>query len=149
MNINRRRLLCRTLGLSASVAFGVSSAFAKASDVEAAIQAIADGASISEGKITLKTPELAENGYSVPVAVAVESPMTADSYVESVAIFADGNPQPDVITFNFTPESGEAFASTRLRLAKTQNVIAVAKMSDGTIFSDTRAVEVTIGGFGA
>jgi len=148
MNINRRQLLCGTLGLSASVVFGVSRAFARDSDVEAAIQAITEGASISDGKVTLKAPEIAENGYSVPVAVTVDSPMTADSYVESVAIFADGNPQPEVITFNFTPESGEAFASSRMRLAKTQNVIAIAKMNDGTIFSDTRAVEVAIGSNG-
>ena len=74
--------------------------------------------------------------------------MTEDSYVESVAIFADGNPNPEVVTFNFTPASGEAFASTRMRLAKTQNVVAVAKMSDGTVFSDTSNVKVTIGGCG-
>ena len=74
--------------------------------------------------------------------------MTEDSYVESVAIFAEDNPNPEVITFNFTPASGEAFASTRMRLARTQNVVAVAKMNDGTLFSDTRNVKVTIGGCG-
>lgn len=148
MNLNRRKLLCGTLGLSASVVFGANKAFAEAADVEAAIEAIAAGSEVGEGTITLKTPEIAENGNSVPVAVTVDSPMTEDSYVESVAIFADGNPNPEVVTFNFTPASGEAFASTRMRLAKTQNVVAVAKMSDGTVFSDTSNVKVTIGGCG-
>jgi len=148
MNINRRKLLCGTLGLSASVVFGVNKAFAEAADVEAAIEAIAAGNEVGEGTITLKAPEIAENGNSVPVAVTVDSPMTEDSYVESVSLFADGNPNPEVITFNFTPASGEAFASTRMRLAKTQNVVAVAKMSDGTVFSDTSNVKVTIGGCG-
>ena len=148
MNINRRKLLCGTLGLSASVVFGASRAFAEAADVEAAIKALAGDAVVGEGKINLKAPEIAENGNSVPIAVSVDSPMTADSYVESVTIFADGNPRPEVVTFNFTPASGEAFASTRMRLAKTQNVVAVAKMSDGTVFSNTKNVKVTIGGCG-
>ena len=148
MNINRRKLLCGTLGLSASVVFGASRAFADAADVEAAIKAIAAGTTVGEGTVKLKAPEIAENGNSVPISVSVDSPMTEDAYVESVSIFADGNPLPQVITFNFTPASGEAFASTRMRLAKTQNVIAVAKMSDGSVFSDTRNVKVTIGGCG-
>lgn len=124
------------------MAFGAGKAFAEASDVEAAIKAIAAGTPVGEGVITLKAPETAENRHSVPIAVSVDSPMTAESYVESVSIFADGNPSPKVITFNFTPASGEATASTRMRLAKSQNVIAVAKLSDGSVFSDTRSVEV-------
>jgi len=96
----------------------------------------------------LNAPEIAENGNSVPVSVTVDSPMTADSYVESITLFAEENPLPQVITFNFSPASGEAFASTRMRLARTQNVIAVAKLSDGSVVSDTRNVKVTIGGCG-
>ena len=74
--------------------------------------------------------------------------MTDDDYVESVVILAEGNPLPSVATFNFSPASGEAVASTRMRLAKTQNVVAIAKMSNGAVFSDTREVKVTIGGCG-
>jgi sulfur-oxidizing protein SoxY len=74
--------------------------------------------------------------------------MTEDDYVTSVAIYADGNPSPEVITFNFTPLSGEASATTRMRLAKTQNVIAVAKTSKGGVFMDKKEVKVTIGGCG-
>jgi sulfur-oxidizing protein SoxY len=74
--------------------------------------------------------------------------MTEESYVESVMIVAEGNPNPEVITFNFSPLSGNADASTRMRLAKTQNVIAVARMNDGTVYTDTKNVKVTIGGCG-
>lgn len=84
----------------------------------------------------------------MPVGVSVDSPMTADSFVESVLILADGNPNPAVATFHFTAMSGVAEAKTRIRLAKTQNVIAVAKMNDGSTFIDRKEVKVTIGGCG-
>jgi len=84
----------------------------------------------------------------VPVSISVDSPMNEEAYVESVSIFAEGNPLPEVVTFNFSQNSGEAFAATRMRLAQTQNVIAVAKLSDGSVLSDTRNVKVTIGGCG-
>ena len=75
--------------------------------------------------------------------------MTDDDYVEAVMIVAEENPNPEVITFHFTPQSGVAYASTRMRLAKTQKVIAVAKTSNGSVFIDTRHIEVVIGGCGA
>ena len=145
MNTTRRQLLCRTLGLSASAVFTANNASAKPADVAAAIKEIAAGSPVGEGRITLKTPGTAENSNSIPVSVTVESPMTKDSYVESVAIFAEGNQKPEVITFNFTPASGEAYASTRIRLTETQNVVAVAKMNDGSFFSASSPVEVGTG----
>jgi len=148
MNLNRRAILGGSIGISASLLLGASRLNAEPADVEAAIKELAGDATIGTGKLTLKAPEIAENGNSVPVSVSVDSPMTEDSYVQSVSIFAEGNPNPEVATFNFTPASGEAFASTRMRLAQTQNVVAVAKMSDGTVYSDTRNVKVTIGGCG-
>jgi len=146
MNRNRRKLLVRTL--SAMTLLGTSRAFATAEDVEAAIKSIAGDAEVGQGGLKLNAPEIAENGNSVPISVTAESAMTEDAFVESITIFADGNPNPEVITFNFTANSGEAFASTRMRLAKTQNVVAVAKMSDGAVLSDTSNVKVTIGGCG-
>jgi len=147
MNLNRRQFITTAAGLAAAICG--QQAFAKAEDVEAAIKAIAGDAEVGTGGgLKLNTPEIAENGNSVPVSVTVDSPMTEDSYVESVALFADGNPRPEVVSFNFTPASGEAFAATRMRLAKTQNIVAVAKMSDGSIVSETRNVKVTIGGCG-
>ncbi|MDP2733806.1 MAG: thiosulfate oxidation carrier protein SoxY, partial [Hoeflea sp.] len=99
-------------------------------------------------KITLTAPEIAENGNTVPISVSVESAMEGDDLVESVIIFADGNPSPAVATFHFTEMSGAALATTRMRLAKTQNVVAVAKMKDGSFFMDKKQVKVTIGGCG-
>ena len=100
------------------------------------------------GRITLNAPEIAENGNTVPISVAVDSEMSEGSYVESVTLLADGNPNPGVATFHFSPMSGEATATTRMRLAKTQNVVAIAKMNDGSVFMDKKLVKVTIGGCG-
>ena len=115
---------------------------------EEAIKAFTGGSEVQSGRISLSTPEIAENGNTVPVEVSVESPMTSDDYVSEVIILADGNPNPGVATFKFTELSGTAQASTRIRLAKTQNVVAVAKMSDGTFYRDEKEVKVTIGGCG-
>ena len=106
------------------------------------------GADMADSGLTLTAPEIAENGNTVPIKLTVKSPMTADNYVKRVTILADGNPNPDVVTFHFTPRSGEAAASTRMRLAKTQNVIAVAEMSDGSFKMVKNQVKVTIGGCG-
>lgn len=149
MNLVRRKLLGGTVGVATLGLFGgITNAFAEPEDVAAAIKAFAGDAEVVAGTVKLTAPEIAENGNSVPISVSVESPMTDDDYVESVVVFAEGNPNPEVATFNFSPASGEAIASTRMRLAKTQNVVAVAKMSNGSVFSDTRNVKVTIGGCG-
>jgi len=145
----RRQLLACSGALASAGFLGVlPRAFATQEDVQKAIAEFGGDVAAEPGKITLTAPEIAENGNSVPIAVSVESPMSADDYVESVMILAEGNPSPLVATFHFTPASGEARASTRMRLAQTQNVVAVAKMSNGTVFTDSRNVKVTIGGCG-
>ncbi|MDE0992420.1 MAG: thiosulfate oxidation carrier protein SoxY [Rhodospirillales bacterium] len=113
-----------------------------------AVSKLAGGKEIMSGKITLELPQIAENGNTVPLSVEVDSPMTDADYVKSVHIFAEGNPEPSVASFHFTPASGVAKASVRMRLAKTQNVVAVAEMSNGSIFQATTEVKVTIGGCG-
>lgn len=148
MNNDRRKLLGLSAGLAVTAFFGSSRAFASVEDVEKAIADFAGDVTPESGALKLTTPEIAENGNSVPVAVLVDSPMSDDDYVESVMILAEGNPNPEVVTFNFTPASGKASASTRMRLAKTQNVLAVAKTSQGKIFSASNNVKVTIGGCG-
>lgn len=149
INTRRRQLLGATAAATAAAFFGVSTrSFAAAADVEKAISEFGGDATPSEGMITLKTPEIAENGNSVPVSFSVDSPMTEDNYVESVLILAEDNPSAEVATFHFTPASGAASASTRMRLAKTQNVIAVAKLSDGSLHRTSSNVKVTIGGCG-
>jgi sulfur-oxidizing protein SoxY len=112
------------------------------------IEKFTGGKEPAKGKVALDLPEIAENGNTVPLTVSVESPMTADSYVKEVMILADGNPNAGVATLSFTPLSGKAEAAIRIRLATTQNVIAIAKMSDGALFTDQRTVKVTIGGCG-
>jgi sulfur-oxidizing protein SoxY len=102
----------------------------------------------AEGKIRIDAPQIAENGLVVPITVDVESPMTDANYVKSLHLFADGNPQPGVVSFKFTPASGKATATTRMRLAQTQNIVCVAEMSDGTLHTASAEVKVTIGGCG-
>ena len=143
-------MLTLSVGAAIGVVAGMRSgpAAASAEDTMAKVMEFSGGSEPAMGTITLDAPEIAENGNTVPVSVSVDSPMTADDYVESIVIYAEGNPSPDVITFNFTPMSGEASATTRMRLAKTQNVIAVAKTNTGQVFMDKKEVKVTIGGCG-
>lgn len=150
MNISRRKLLATSAGVAAAAFLGTHGrAFAALEDVEKAIAEFGGGASVEEGgPLTLKTPEIAENGNSVPISFSVESPMTAEDHVESVMILATDNPSPDVATFHFTPASGVAQASTRMRLAKTQDVVALAKTSTGKLYRVGNNVKVTIGGCG-
>jgi len=150
MTLTRRSMLTLSVGAAIGVAAGMRAgpAAASAEDAMAKVKEFAGGAEPAMGTITLDAPEIAENGNTVPISVSVDSPMSEDDYVTSVAIYADGNPSPEVITFNFTPLSGEAAATTRMRLAKTQNVIAVAKTSKGNVFMDKKEVKVTIGGCG-
>lgn len=112
------------------------------------IEKFTGGKEAVKGKISLDLPEIAENGNTVPLSLTIESPMTAESHVKEVMILADGNPNAGVATLMFTPLSGKAEASIRIRLATTQNVVAIAKMSDGAVFTEQKTVKVTIGGCG-
>jgi sulfur-oxidizing protein SoxY len=100
------------------------------------------------GRINLELPQIAENGNTVPIAIEVDSPMSEQDYVKAVHVFAEQNPMPNVATFRFTPRSGRARAATRMRLLKTQNVVALAEMSDGSVYLASTEVKVTIGGCG-
>lgn len=146
--LNRRETLILGSAFGAAFALNPVAAVATADQVKENIMKFTGGADASEGGIDLSTPEIAENGNTVPIKFSVDSPMTKDSYVKRVTILAEGNPNPEVVTFNFTPLSGEAAASTSMRLAKTQNVVAVAEMSDGTFKMVKNQVKVTIGGCG-
>jgi sulfur-oxidizing protein SoxY len=149
MDFSRRQALALVPGAAALAAFGPALLpTAARAAVEDAIAEFTGGAAPAEGRIKLDAPEIAENGNSVPVSVSVESPMTDDDHVAAVLILAAGNPTPKVATMHFSPMSGKAEASTRIRLAKTQNVMAIAKMSDGSVFMDQTEIKVTIGGCG-
>jgi sulfur-oxidizing protein SoxY len=116
--------------------------------VAAEIKKLYGDKKFDSGKIKLDVPEIAENGLVVPVNVEVESPMTEQDYVKAVHVFADGNPAPGVVSYRFTPACGKASASTRMRLAQTQNIICIAEMSDGKLFMTKSNIKVTIGGCG-
>ena len=150
MTLTRRRVLALTAGAAVlpALQFLPGSAFAAAEDAAKVVGDFAGGKEPQTGKIKLTAPEIAENGNTVPITVEVDSKMADGDMVESVMILADGNPRPEVATFHFTALSGAAAATTRMRLAKTQNVIALAKMADGSVYMDTKEVKVTIGGCG-
>jgi sulfur-oxidizing protein SoxY len=150
MHLTRRQALALSAGAAALAAagFDAPAAFADTDATEKSLMEFTGGKKPETGKITLNTPEIAENGNTVPISVTVDSPMTEKNYVQAVMLLADGNPNPGVITFHFTPMSGQASATTRMRLAKTQNVLAIARMSDGSVYMDKKQVKVTIGGCG-
>ena len=122
--------------------------FATADAVAGRLDEVTNGAQIGDLEIFLDMPEIAENGNQVKIAFEVDSPMTVDDHVKAVYVFADGNPEPDVAQFNFTPAMGACGATTRMRLSKTQNVTVLAAMSNGTFAKADTTVKVTIGGCG-
>ncbi|KUO69487.1 MAG: thiosulfate oxidation carrier protein SoxY [Alphaproteobacteria bacterium BRH_c36] len=150
MHMTRRQAIGLGVGAAALILAGpaLTPALAAGPTADEAIKAFTGGAEAKAAKVSLSTPEIAENGNTVPISFSVESPMTSDDHVTEVMLLADGNPRPGVATFHFSDMSGEASASTRIRLAKTQNIVAVAKMSDGSFFMDKKLVKVTIGGCG-
>ncbi|MFC5507700.1 thiosulfate oxidation carrier protein SoxY [Bosea massiliensis] len=127
---------------------GARLAFADEKMVMAEIKKLYGDKTMAEGKIKLDIPEIAENGLVVPVNVEVDSPMTEADYVKAVHIYADGNPQPGIVSYSFTPACGKASAATRMRLAQTQNIVCVAEMSNGSLHMAKANVKVTIGGCG-
>lgn len=137
-------------GLTALLAAALAPRLALATEeaVAAELKKLYGDTPMGDGKIKLDLPEIAENGLVVPLNVDVESPMTEADYVKAVHVFADGNPLPQVVTYRFTPQSGKAAASVRMRLAQTQNVLAVAEMSNSALYSAKAQVKVTIGGCG-
>lgn len=150
LRLNRRKVLTIGVGVLAAAGCGGVTWPARAAqnDSDDLIKKFTGGKSPTEGRVRLDLPEIAENGNTVPMTVSVESPMTEQSYVSDVLIVADGNPRGGIVTFHFSPASGVADANTRIRLATTQNVIAIAKMNDGSLFMTSKQVKVTIGGCG-
>lgn len=146
--VNRRKFV---LGASAAAA-GLWTAPALAQDAnrawEDALKTILGDARPIEGRINFDMPEIAENGNTVPFTIGLDSPMTEKEYVKAIHIISTGNPQPGVATFHYTPQSGKASVSSRMRLARSQEVIAVAELNDGKFVIARRPVKVTIGGCG-
>ena len=139
MEFTRRNILALGSGAFAAASFAGMPAFASKTDD--AIAAFTGGAGVAEGGIELTAPEIAENGNTVPVSVVAPGAV-------SIILLATGNPTPAVATFNFGPMAGARSGATRIRLATTQDVVAVAKMEDGSFRKAGATVKVTIGGCG-
>lgn len=112
--------------------------------VEDAIRDFVGEAQVRPGKVRLDIPALVENGNAVPITVAVDHPMMAGDFVQSLALFNDKNPQPNVAVFHLGPRAGKAMVSTRIRLATSQTITAIAQLSDGSFWSSTAEVVVTL-----
>jgi sulfur-oxidizing protein SoxY len=135
----RRKMLAGALSILV-----VRPARATPESMAAAIQAFVGGVEVRKGRVALDVPPLVENGNSVPIKVTVESPMTSQDFVRTVAIFNEKNPQPNVATFHLSPHCGRAMVSTRIRLGDSQNIVVIAQLSDGTFWSDTAELIVTL-----
>jgi sulfur-oxidizing protein SoxY len=148
-SLNRRQVLDAGVGALVTAALGIAGSPAQAAnDAAEVIAKFTRGKKPVEGKVKLDLPEIAENGNTVPMTVAVDSPMTEQSYVTEVLVVGDGNPRAGMATFHFTPASGVAEANTRVRLAATQDITAIARMNDGSFYTVSKQVKVTIGGCG-
>jgi sulfur-oxidizing protein SoxY len=139
---SRREILA--VGAGALTLLTVGPARATPEKMAEAVKAFTNGAEPRKGRVALEIPALVENGNSVPLKVWVESPMTAQDHVKSIAIFNERNPQPNVANFYLSPRAGRALVSTRIRVADTQSITAVAEMSDGSVWSASAEVVVTI-----
>jgi sulfur-oxidizing protein SoxY len=109
-----------------------------------AIRTVVGSARVQTGRVNLEVPPLSENGNAVPLAVRVESPMTEAEHVKAIHVFTEKNPQPGVATFRLGPRAGRASVATRIRLADTQTVTAIAELSDGSFWSASGTVIVTL-----
>ena len=109
-----------------------------------AIRTVTGGAAVQTGKVKLDIPPRVENGNSVPMTVSVTSPMTPSDYVKSIHVFNEKNPQPNLGNFYLGPRAGRAQVATRVRLADSQKIVAIAKLSDGSLWSVTAEVVVTL-----
>jgi sulfur-oxidizing protein SoxY len=122
----------------------VRPAMATPEKMQAAIKAVVGEAPVTKGRVTLDIPPLVENGNTVAMTVTVESPMTPADHVKVVHVFNEKNPQPNVIDAYFGPRAAKASFSSRIRLADTQTLVAIAEMSDGSFWSDQVDVIVTL-----
>ena len=141
MNLTRRDALWLTAGAAVAATLPLPALATTPETVDEAIAAFTGGAEMKDGGVDIGAPEIAENGNTVPVEVSAEG-------AASILLLAAGNPRPGVATFNFGPLSAASEAKTRIRLAGTQDLIAIAKMADGSFAMSKRSVKVTIGGCG-
>ena len=144
MTATRRQFLAAGSVMTASVLVRPAILLAQDDVLAALVKTYAGGATLREGRVKLNVAPLVDNGNSVPIEVVVNNPMTQADHVVGMAVFNEKNPQHDVALFVLGPQSGRARVSTRIRLATTQKLVAVAKMQDGSCWTHTVEVIVTL-----
>ena len=139
-----RRTVLAAIG-GAGLGLAVRPAQATPETMKSAIRQFVGEAAVKPGRIKLDLPPLVENGNTVAMAVTVDSPMTANDHVKAIHVFTEKNPQPNVISAKLGPRAGKAEIQTRVRLADTETVVAICEMSDGSFWSNTVDVIITLG----
>lgn len=139
-----RRQIAGGMAAIALVPLTPGSRAAAGDQLSKALETVTGGARVTEGRVNLEISSLAENGFSVPLTVSVDSPMSAEDHVRTIHILSEKNPVAEVVTFNLSPRMGRAKVSTSIRMADTQSVMAVAEMSDGSYWSGESHVIVTL-----
>jgi sulfur-oxidizing protein SoxY len=119
-------------------------ALAQVDPLDPHVRALANGAPMRKGKVTLVLPQLADNGNSVPIRITVDSLMTAADHVKSIHLYSERNPVPNMANFYLGSRAGKAEINSRVRLAGSQRVTAVAKLSDGSFWYDAAPIVVTL-----
>ena len=109
-----------------------------------AIQNVTGGAAVRTGKVKLDIPPLVENGNTVPMTVSVNHPMAPEDHVTSIHVFNEKNPQANIANFHLGPRNGRAQVSTRIRLADSQKIVAIARLSNGSFWSASVEIVVTL-----
>lgn len=143
--VDRRRVLAGTAGSVLALALRpAAAAQPRTETTESAIRRFAGDNPIRPGRVSLDLPPLVENGNTVPLSISVESPMTQADHVRRIGVFNERNPQPNVVTLHLRPGAGRAQVATRIRLADTQRITAIAEMSDGTYWSASADAIVTL-----
>jgi len=144
MSYSTRRDFLSLAGGAAILAITLRPSEATPAMLASAIRQVVGDAAVKTGKVKLDIPPLVENGNTVPMTVNVESPMTGEDHVTSIHVFNEKNPQPNIGNFYLSPRAGRAQVSTRIRLADSQKVVAIARLSDGSFWSASVDVVVTL-----
>jgi sulfur-oxidizing protein SoxY len=145
---SRREFLRAAGGVAAGLGLGsivaVTPARATPAEMQEAIGKVVGSATVNPGRVTLDLPPLIENGNAVPLTIDVASPMTGTDHVKAIHVFTQKNPQPNVVSFHLGPRAGRARVATRVRLADSQTVVAICELSDGSFWSDSADIVVTL-----
>lgn len=147
----RRRLLAAAAGLAlpallprSASAQGAENPIAPLDPLDPMVFDVTKGATIRKGKVKLELPPLADNGNAVPMRVSVDSPMSAKEHVRAIHLFSERNPVRHMAAFHLGPRAGKAEIVSRIRLAGSQTIVAMAELSDGSFWSDSARVQVTL-----